>query len=184
MDFPLSVRSPQLADLDRIVEISRKNFVRPEERQQHSGTGFISRERSPNEYRDLVEHTANSLVATDESSVIGYLLTYDKEEAYVLNKDQNRHIPLISKWNRDDDYVFISQIAVHPEYAGMGVAQKMLTTLQSREKDRTIYASVSLKPVENTKSRRFFSEKNGWQPLEEFSVNENTYMLYASHKIH
>jgi ribosomal protein S18 acetylase RimI-like enzyme len=184
MDIPVSVRSPQVADLDRIVEISRENFVRPEERQHHSGTGFISRKRSPKEYHDLVTSSSNSVVAITTERVIGYILAYDKKEAYLLKKDQNTHIPLISKWNNDEDFVFISQIAVHPDYAGRGVAQTMLDRVQSEEKNRILFASVSIDPVENKKSRRFFSEKNGWQPLEEFSVNENTYMLYASRKIH
>jgi len=94
---------------------------------------------------------------------------------------------VLSRWTSDDEagpmqwihrhtpetYLLVDQIGVAPEARSFGLAQQMLDAVIGAAQPKVVGASIMHSPLQNLRSTRFFTQKNGFSligtyPEEEF----------------
>ncbi|NAS31162.1 GNAT family N-acetyltransferase [Flavobacteriaceae bacterium R38] len=123
---------------------------------------------------------------TDEyPSLDDFKNDFERNELYVLEKEDNvigcivistfmDEIYKPVKWlTPNENNIYIHRIAIHPEYQGMGYAQKLMDFAENYAKTNN-YTSVRLDTFSQNKRNQRFYEVRGYQRLENISIPQQS----------
>ncbi len=176
----LRLRKANLADVDKIFEIAKSVQIASIKDSSTRKKGFLYFVHSIEEYREIIRNSKHCLVMEDELTVLGYLLALDKVELTLLNKFSEIEMQTAINHLKNDEIIYIDQIAVLRQHQSKGVAQAMLDYLVEMGGDKILIAAIIEKPIQNKRSLQFFVEKNGWKRIAEVRRDQITAGIYSS----
>lgn len=129
-----------------------------------STDGYLVHIATPEEYARRFAASAYSVVAVNDGAVVGFLRAVGGEEAELAP-----HYAELTAPHSLDGYLLIDQIGLLPAYKGRGLAQQMLDAVIARSGARRLGAVIMHGPVRNARSLGFFTGRNGFSLVREFS---------------
>lgn len=146
-DITISRAAPE--HVERIAAIAAS--WRPEGRtdEELSHDGFLVSDFDVDQYKLLVDQSDYAFVATHDGQVVGFLIGYSSDDAYLFGDTIAQQ--LVTKL---DEFVVIKQVAVDREFTQRGIATKLYTHLIKTVRGVRLMASIVDSPS-NRASRRF-----------------------------
>src|SRR3989338_2362774 len=136
----MKIRNATIDDIIEIIKVNRSCLI------TEGGNGLIQA-RSREEFDRVLQLSKYFFVAESDNKVIGYLTVLDESTDFLDNE-------IFSFYPKHyKNFVFVDQIAVHPDYRHSGVAKKLYEKLVSAEKNsdnKRIILDVLVKPVNYT----------------------------------
>lgn len=121
----ISVRRAGPEDIDGIISVNLSSL------RTEKTNGLIQR-RSREEFEKLLSISKYFVVARSEGRIVGYVTVLDESAPYLENE-------IFSFYpEKYDNFVFIDQVAVHPDYRRRGVARAMYASFLFSEKKRIL----------------------------------------------
>lgn len=134
--------------------------------------GFLLFVKSIKEYRRRIEASDICLLAKSGDKYVGFLMACDEAAIKKLGKETDPIIQEILKYEKDNNLVYIDQIAVVPNYQSSGVAQQMLDYLMTAKPQGYFITAIAEKPALNKRSIKFFLEKNHWRRVRQMWIGD------------
>ncbi len=169
----LNIRRAKESDLDRVmmiygeVKLDRNKLGDPLYESKIQKQGFLLGLEDRNIYRNLLTNAYAFLVAKENRKVVGYLVADHRDkyhdDEYKTWFDQSYK----DLYYESPQGMSLATIAVDPDYAGKGVATKLLRKLEyklNREGFKYLYSIITLAPVTNCPSIVWHS-KNSFRRL-------------------
>jgi ribosomal protein S18 acetylase RimI-like enzyme len=143
-----------------------------------SADGYLVHIATPEEYSRRFAASAYSVVAVDDDAVVGFLRAVGSDEA-----ELDPHYAELTAPQTLDGYLLVDQIGLLPAYKGRGLAQQMLDAVIARSGARRLGAVIMHGPVRNARSLGFFTGRNGFSLVREFSEPPYDWGYYEKQQV-
>lgn len=133
VESEIKIREAYESDIVQIIKVNRASL-------KTDDVNGLIQERSYNDFLKLMRICKHFLVAEINNRVVAYAILLDEEAPYPENEIFS-YYPI-----KYSNFVFIDQVATHPDYRRKGVARKLYEKLLANERKR-ILADFLIAPL-------------------------------------
>jgi ribosomal protein S18 acetylase RimI-like enzyme len=173
----ITIEPAQFGDEEKICELEKiLYFDESKDKEDLEKHGFLFYKKTPQEYLRFIKSPCELLLAKDEGFIVGFILGYP----FKIMKEfepKLKHIPA-KFYDSTDNTIYISRLAVYPEYQKSGVGQQLYEELVKRTKATHKTTLICHGPIKNNASTHFFQVKNGFKNIGEFTNPEIKVGMY------
>jgi len=171
MEENVHYRRATVEDVAAVIELGKMlEFHEGDNTTELSSRGFLLFVKPEEAYAKRFSFSQYCSVAERGRTIVGFLIAHDRRELEAMGDLLQYPKALLQKLYalEHPHWIYIDQIAVHPEYQHQGIGQHLYDFVFGDTKASFLIAGVTHKPIANLVSRSFF-EKNGHTLCTEFT---------------